>query len=405
MATPIKQILDETFTEVRFDAKLAKRIAQYVGDLMNRNDSHVMFFGSNLTGVYPLRFKTSDKNEWFIDILDVDESTLTRRIVKESIWPENWVRVNDAFNMSALYIMHRFMNSSLPPKEKQKAIDDTAMALNIRLLGSIMAWYFKYDVDERTAEMVYARLSRKFHIKKFGNWRKVLENRSSDITSDKSKWTPVLQQFTDDPNIGQCISDIQGRLRSMVKYIWDVFAEVHAEQSKFGRTSLTLDNKGEKIVQELKRGSDIYKRYIVKSALETHTFIKDEVLAIIVAETRTAPEKLILDVLRGVVEKANTTDANIVKFLETAVEFSTEVISKDRTAKQNLNDLSWLLNKIKLYLTAAKTKDEYVLFLREHAEILTKAYASTRNPTIIAAVKTAVILYVIGRTFTMHHYG
>lgn len=405
MVVSLKEIFDEASRDVKFDAQLAKRITQYVGDLMNRNHEHVMFFGSNLTGVYPLRFKTSDKNEWFIDIKDIDEIAINRRVAKESGLKASWVRATDVFNLDCLYTAHRFLNSSLPEKEKTKAVNDTFMALNIKLMGSLMAWYFRYDVDERTAQEVYARLSRKFYIKKYGSWRKVLEVRAEDVCAPTSKWLPVIKSFTNHEQIAQCISDIQGRLRSMLKYIWEVFAEVHAEASKFNRSSLTIDNGGEKIIQDLKKDAEVYKRYILKQVLTTQTFFKEELLLIVSAEMRTMPDKLLKEVIDHVVEVANTTDKKIVEFLEGIVEYTSDVILSDRSAKVNINDLSWLLNKVKLLVTAAKASDPNVLKAREYSEKLVKASASTKNPTIIASLKTGLILYIVARTFTMRHYS
>jgi hypothetical protein len=80
MSTPLKQIFDEASTSIKFDQNLSRKIQKYVGDLMNRNEEHVMFFGSNLTGVYDLRFKTSDRNEWFLDIKDLDEFAIRKRV-------------------------------------------------------------------------------------------------------------------------------------------------------------------------------------------------------------------------------------------------------------------------------------------------------------------------------------
>src|SRR5690606_23779206 len=152
MATPLKQIFDEASKHVKCDLPLARRTQKYVGDLMNRNEDHVLFFGSNLTGVYDLRFKTSDRNEWFIDIKDMDEFEVRKRVLAESVLDPNWVRANDVFNLDCLYTVHRYLNSSLSPSQQKTAIEAVFMALNIKLLGSIMAAYFKFKCDERIAQ-------------------------------------------------------------------------------------------------------------------------------------------------------------------------------------------------------------------------------------------------------------
>ena len=406
MSTPLKTIFDELYSGHRFDLPLAKRISRYVGDLMNRNEEHVMFFGSSLTGVYDLRFKTTDRNEWFIDIKDVDEFELKKRILKESVYDPTWVRANDAFNLDCLYTMHRYLISDLPQNQKIAAVDIVGMALNIKLLGSIMAAYFPYKCDERIAQEVYARLSRKFHIKKFGSWKAVLENRSHDIcfSGTKSSWLEVLTDFTDDEAIAQCISDIQGRLRSMIKYVWSVLEQVKADDAKFGRTNATVEIEGDKVIQSLKRNPDKFLRYSQEIVLDRHTFIKPEIAVVVNAEMRTMSQKLLIDLLEHVVFCANRKEARIEKLINASIQHTINTISGDRTASRNMADLSWLLNKEKLLFMASKTNDALVFEARDIAEGLVREACKTKNGTMIASLKTGLIIYIIARTFSMEYY-
>lgn len=408
----LKSILDEENRNTKFDESLAARIEQYVNGLMNRNSDHVFFFGSNLTGVYPLRFKTSDRNEWFMDVKDIDEFEIDAKVLilsrtKGSGILEAWVRATDAYNLDCLYTMHRFLNSNLPEKKKQKAVNDTAMALNIKLLGSIMAMYFKYNVDERVAQEVYARLSRKFYIKRFGNWREVLINRSEDITDQRpTSWRKVLTEFTDNAAIAQCISDIQGRLRSMIKYIWEVFEKVRQDEMRHNKTSMVIETGGEKIIQDISRKSDKFKDYALNNILDYNTFFKPELITIIGGEVTTMPVKLLDDVLKHVVEMANGKQADKINhFITEVIEYTIEVIRLDRSAKANLQDLGWLLNKIHLLVTAPKSSQRVVLEMREFGEKVVKESAHTRNITLIKSLRTGLILYIVARTFTMHHYS
>lgn len=405
MTVLLKDIFNEASKHIKFDQKLAKSIHTYVAGLMNRNEDHVMFFGSNLTGPYPLRFKTGDRNEWFIDIKDIDEFAIRKRIREETIIDESWERATDVFNMDCLYTVHRWLNSNLSEKEKHKAIHDTLMALNIKLMGSIMARYFPYSCDEATALEVYARLSKKFHIKKFGNWRGVLENRSDDVTAVTSKWLPVLKAFNDDAEIAQCISDIQGRLRSMIKYIWDVLEKVKLDQQKFNKTSMSIDAGGEKVLQELKRDADSYKDYAQKVVLDEHTFIKPEVVAIVDAEMRTMSTKLLLDCLRHICKLANNDDASLQQLINDTIEHTVNTLREDRSAGRNMHDLAWILHKEKLLITAPKTTNDLVFSMRERTEPIVRASAKTKNATFIATLKTGICLYIIGRTFAMKHYS
>lgn len=406
MSTPLKVMFDQATTHTHFDKALAKKIRRYVGGLMNRDEEHVMFFGSNLTGCYNLRFKTSDRNAWLIDLMDIDESEIRKRVLRESIFEVTWVRANDIFNLDCLYTIHRFMNAKdLTDKEKVEVIEDISMALNIKLLGSIMAAYFPYKCDERVAQEVYARLSRKFYIKKYGNWRGVLEKRSEDMFSDTSKWTSVVKDFTDDAEIGQCISDIQGRLRSMIKYVWEVFSKVRADNARFGRSSAAIDVDGTKVLQDLKRDGDRYIRYGQQIVLDRNTLIKPEVVDVVDGEMKTMSPKLLIDALNFVVDQANKDKFEISTLVDACVRHTVEMIQSDRSAQKYMRDLSWLLNKEKLLFMAPKTQNEHVFTARRIAENIVKHSCKTKNPTMIASLKTGLIIYIIGRVFTMQHYS
>ncbi|BDH16627.1 MAG: hypothetical protein [Bacteriophage sp.] len=404
MSTPLKQIFDLATKHVKFDAHLANQIKRYVGGLMNSEEEHVLFFGSNLTGCYNLRFKTSDRNTWMIDIMDIDEFDIRKRVLAESVLDPNWVRANDVFNLDCLYTVHRFLNSSLSESQKRKAIEDTFMALNIKLLGSIMAAYFKFKCDERVAQEVYARLSRKFYIKKYGSWRAVLEKRSADTAGPDSKWLPILTAFTDDEQIAQCISDIQGRLRSMIKYVWEVFSQVRADDARFNRTSMSMDVDGTQVLQDLKRDGDRYIRYAQTTVLDRNSFIKPELIAIVDAEMRTMSDKLLVDALEHTVVLANRGKDRIDEFVDACVRHTVEMIQEDRSASRNMHDISWLINKEKLLFMAPKTSNAHVFTAREISEKIIRQACKTKNPTMIASLKTGLIIYIIARAFTMRHY-
>ena len=53
---------------------------------------------------------------------------------------------------------------------------------------------------------------------------------------------------------------------------------------------------------------------------------------------------------------------------------------------------------------ASRSTDEDLMMLREYGEKIVKVGTSTKNPTIIAAVRTGLLLYIVLRGFTMHHY-
>ena len=72
----IKSVFDEVTRDVSVDAKLIQRIHQYERAFVNRNEDHIAFFGGNLMGVHPMRFRPTDRDNWFSDVLMIDDLRL-----------------------------------------------------------------------------------------------------------------------------------------------------------------------------------------------------------------------------------------------------------------------------------------------------------------------------------------
>ena len=210
-----------------------------------------------------------------IGIFDLDELEVRRAIVKLPHIKETWVRGTDVMNMSCLYLVHRIQTlDGLSPKLKHKVCMDILLALHFKLISSLMAWFFKYPVDPRVAEMTYANLSRKYAIKQYGNWLRVLENRCSDILASNSIHRVTIERFNDDMAIQNMINDVQGRLRAMIKKIWTVMAQVRSDDAKMLVVSGKVDLGDKVVVRDLIRDEQTYIRYLKDISIDATRFIK-----------------------------------------------------------------------------------------------------------------------------------
>ena len=121
----IKNTLDDLCAELVIDAKLAKRLNDYKTRFINKNAEHVAFFGGNLIGVQVIRFTTQDRNDWFNDILEVDEYDLEDALYALPAVNEEYVISSDVMNLSALWLVFAIQrNAKLPKalKERQAAL-------------------------------------------------------------------------------------------------------------------------------------------------------------------------------------------------------------------------------------------------------------------------------------------
>lgn len=402
----IKQIFDDALVDLTLDKELFKRIKKYGQEFVYKNDEHINFFGSNLTGVYAVRFKTTDRNDWNLGILDIDEPAVRKQIIMLPTVKETWVRGTDVMNISCLYLVHRIYNmANLGPNEKYDAAMDVLMALHYKLISSLMANYYPYPADIRLAQMTYANLSKKFSIRQHGSWYKVLENQCKNILSPTGIHKRTIERFNDDGAIQNMITDVQGRLRAMVKKLWAVFEEVRSQNNKLMNVSGKVDLGDKVVVRDLLRTDTPYVRYLGEIVLDKKRFIKKELIAVVGEVMQTMPEHLLEDVLVRLCDNAINRDKETLELLDETLLHAFDYMSKDKYMKNKLSNLGTILIKFRALYMASRSKEAKMLRMRDLAEKIAASSAKTKSSTVIASLKTGLLLYIILRTFSMDHYN
>lgn len=400
--------MEETFKSVQLTPSLFKRLHTFERMFINKNQEHIKFFGGNLLGVNPIKFLPSDKNEFLDDILNIDESDVREKILAlPSIKNEDWVRYTDIVNLSCLYLVHLIfkmpITASFTQKNKEHAMTTVLLILQYKFFSSIMSHYFKYPADEATALATYAALTKKFAIKQQGNWYNVLLQRSQNIVADSSIHIVTLQRFDDDNDIFYMISDIQGRLKEMVKKIWVVFAEIKQMDARILSTGGTIELDGKIVVRDIQTELGPYKKYIFKVITERNSFIKQDLIQIIGSAMHTMPEAVLFDVLNYVTDHYN--DKIVVDIINETLLHAFSYLSSDRRARESMSDIGNLIAKLRALYMASRSSDEMLLKMRDLGEKIVKKVVVGRSEAAVSSVRTGFLLYIILRTFTMKHYG
>ncbi len=392
--------------DLSFDKSLFSEFDKFAQQFIYKNSDHVNFFGSNLTGVYPVRFTTQDKNDWNIGILDIDELKIRKQIVALPYIKESWVRGTDVMNISCLYLVHKIQNmKDLNPKVKHKVCMDVLLSLHFKLISSLMAWFFKYPVDPRIAEMTYANLSRKYAIKQHGSWFKVLENRCEDILASNSIWKRTIELFNDDMAIQNMINDIQGRLRAMIKKIWVVMAQVRDDDAKMQVVTGKVDLGDKVVVRDLIRDEHTYIRYLKDVSVDKVRFIRKDLINVIGNVITTMPEVQLGQVLNKYCDLSIESDPKTVEFSEELLLHAFEIMNKDRTSASRNANLAAQLMKFRALYMASRNKEVKMIAMKEQAEHIAASAITSKSPTVIASLRTGLMLYILLRTLTKSHYG
>ncbi len=404
-STPsILSVFEESCGHVKIDHALLARIHSYETRFVNKNEDHINFFGGNLLGVHPVRFRKSDSDEWFDTVLDIDDQTISTKIKALPTLDPDWVRGTDVMNLSCLWLTHKFMNSNLSTEDKELGMTESLMALMCKFISSLMAYHFKYPADKSIALATYASLSLKYDIKRHGSWYKMLLERVKDIIAPTSIHYRTIQTFSDDADIQYMVTDIQGRLREVVKKLHTVFETMKAQDAKI----LTMKNKveieGEEVIRDLNRTFTPYRRYLHEVINDERLFIKDELVEVIFTAMHTMSEKFFLRTLSYLCHGYDKEPDQIThQFLDEILTHAFEFLMEESVIWQRM-DLSTIITRLRAVYMSSRSSNPSLIKMREWGEIVIDRAIHIQNPSAIAAVRTGVMLYVVLRTIAMRFY-
>lgn len=402
----IKSVFDDVCGSLKIDATLAKRLNNYKVKFINKNSDHVAFFGGNLIGVQVIRFTTSDRNDWFNDILEVDELDLEDRLYSlKDVNPEYAIS-SDVMNLSCLWLAFAVQrNAKLNTKLKEQMMDDIIMILNMKLITSLLFHYFKYPADEAVAKATYAELDYKFTIKQEGSWQKVMEKRTRDILDPKGIHHKTFTKFDKDLDVIYTINDIQGRLRDMIKNIYAVFIRIHQQGSRIGTVSSVVEIDGVESLRDKTKSLGIYTRYLSNILPDKNSLMKEELMQVIIRQSKTMPEKLFRDTLLWMSE--NTTGKYASKIdaaMNELMLYVFDYLKANKSLMRSTTDIASIIIKLKGTFMSSRNTDASLRKTKSDFEEMVKLATGNKNNNILAAVRTGLMIYIVIRTISMKHY-
>lgn len=402
----IKQAFASIASHVEFDIAMAKRVRDFKLAFINKNSDHIDFFGGNLMGVQVVRFTPQDKDNFFTDVVGLNEFNLEDALYKVTVIKADRHVSGDIFNHTCIWMIHKFLQSNLNSTIKKEAVLDTALILYYRFLTSLTYRYFKYPADPEIAAATYAQLSNKFAIKQLGTWQAVLEDRCHKLTDENSIHYKALLQYEDDLKIIYIINDSQGRIRDMMKNIYSVFIEVHKKGTRIKTTSLLTEYEGEQVLRDKTKSLLVYTRYMHSIINDKYSFIKQEILDLLEKIVHTAPPRLVKDTLHWCINNyQHTSTKDVENLIDKTLVHSFAYLENNRNVAKENNDLTLLVSRLKGVYMSSRSTDPDLIEIRNIAEKIVKKATQTRTESSIASVRTTLLLYIVIRAFTMNYFS
>jgi len=403
----VKSIFDEECKHVKIDRQLLKRINEFRVGFENKNEEHMTFFGGNLTGVQKVRFSSQDKDKWFSDTIQIDDITLEERVLQlPDILPERHTS-SDILNISVVWIIHSIMNSPhLTETQKKNGMMDTALILQYKFLTSRLYHSFPYGANPEVAAAAYARLSNKFILKQYGSWAAALRARCESLLAEDSIHYVVFEKMEKDERIVYLLNDSQGRIRDMVKNIASVFYDTNKQGLRISKTSSIVEFEGEELLKDKTKNLTAYTRYLHSIVSDKNSFIKDEIVDIVVKIQHTMPPKLMIKTLTWASANYRHSNATeIEELIDLCMTHSFGYIENHSNLTKETNDLANLISNLRGVYMSSRSTDSELLAVRDKAQKVVIKATNSKNDSVIASVRTGLLLYLVARAFAMHHYS
>lgn len=407
MSATIKAVFEKHCEHLKFDKALAKKIHTFQVGFVNRNEEHMSFFGGNLTGVQVVRWLSSDKDSWFTDIMEVDELALEEDLHNSPAINTEFLVSSNVFNNACMWMIHKFMTSPyLNDKDKEQAMLDTALVLYYRFLTSLLYKYFPYPADPAVAAATYAQLSNKFEIKQHGSWSALLVSRCEKLLDQSGLHKRTLMQYDDDMAIVYLLNDSQGRIRDIMKNIVSEFIKVHKLGTKIKTTSSLAEYEGEQVLKDATKNLSNYVRYLHSVVGDKRSFVKEELITIICNVVTTCPPNLLKNSLEWMSVNHKHAGVKIVEeLIDVTLVHSFANLADNRTTMKSTNDLPGMIVKLRGLYMSSRSVDPDLLQMRDKARLVVKNATNSKNESLLASVRTGVLLYITLRAFTMQYYA
>jgi hypothetical protein len=398
----LSEVLEEQFSHVRFDSKLAKAVYHYQVGYVNSSKDYLEFFGGNLLGVQRIRFKDSDVTRFFDEVLNVDYYHLNTELKKVSDINHTFKVASDTLNLTLLYVIHKFATSKLINDTiKYEGMYNTALIFFYRCMAALISDYFKFQADPNVVQTAYANLSNKYLIKQLGNWQKVMDYRASELVALDGLHRDSIVKFPNGEIVMRVIADSQGRIRDMIKNYYSEIDKAKKQGDIITTTSSTyLDLEGEETIKEKTKSIESHITYMRNIIIDKHSFINEDLLGVINRINTNTSYKKIRETLAWMSDHSNEHKFHnlIDEFLSLTIIHSFYLI-QNQIPGSNLRDYPHILNNLKNLYLSTRSSDAELEKIRElGAEIVKLSSHKKAGESLIMATRTSVILYISLRT-------
>lgn len=396
----VKDVLDEFFQGVSFDAKLHKKLVYNNVEFMTRDSDHTQLFSGRNVGCYHIKYTMYDKNLFYSGLFGFSWDDVCDEIDKITTIPENFKVARDDINLVIFYIAHRFLtNTALSEKQRLAFATEALNYFSYRTLVLITSNYFVYPISEQKATSLTERLSGKYIIKNVKNWNEYCLYRSQEFL--KSKFLETLKSLTDE-ELPNAISDLYSRTKDTIKSIYVEFMDlIESDEVIKSKNAVVTDSDGKETVADRIGTVNAYLTRVEATLSEKNSFVRSEYIAVVCDILPATKDDAFQEFLGWVVDYGHAdrkSHARVVKACNDILLNAIEYLQRHDTHLHDKTDVVTVMGSVVGNVLYARGSDVSIMSLKAELDKLVKDIykANKQNPStrVQTSARNALYLYV-----------
>jgi hypothetical protein len=193
----------------------------------------------------------------------------------------------------------------------------------------------------------------------------------------------------------------------MLKNIYSEFKKIHDRGDRISTTSGTvIDTDGVEAFKDKSHGLENYTRYILNVMSDKNSFIKKELVEVVLKLMFTTQEKNFIKSLEWLnININNKHNTEVEDFVKLVMVHSYDYLNTESTTLSDTKDLPGFLSRIRGVYLSSRSTDPTLMKMRDIGEEIVKKATGTTNENAMSSIRTSIYLYIVLRAFTKQHYS
>ena len=403
----ISAVFERTVIRKDFGPSLVRAVNRFYNEFITRSDGivdHAGFFGSGYLAVHTVRWLPSDTKEFWQEVLDGEIEDTRPELWALPTVEKDHIVSSDPTNLAIVWLTHKVLsNNKLSDKQRKQTGIQLISILYFKYITSLMATYFSYGSDPQLAIRCYEAMNYKFDLKVYKTWGRLIEARALGVVNPKSiHWNTLLKGEPDEAMM-YVATDIKTRCNLMVQAITDLYYRVREENNRVVSVSSLFESEDGTEVRDVKRNVSSYMRYLSEIITDTPSFIRSELVNVVVELNPSANPQITVETLEYVsAQYGGSKGQKLRQYVDEVMRWAFALV---QSRGVDYGNLLVVADTIKGMLNSSRNKEPELLHIRKYGEQLVRQATKKPSNTVVSGERTALVMYLVLRSLTQSRYA